>query len=146
MKNNTIIYSVIKEIIYKTGGFKIQIDGDSMNPVLRNGQIVYIAPINQELREGDIILFYRKNILVLHRIIKKYSKRYLLKGDNENEIDMITSDKIIGLYVNNDYTISNLSCEINKVVGDKVVKIIMLDGVLLGYKITGEHIEKGNVQ
>lgn len=143
MQNNTIIYSLIKEIICEIGGFKIQVEGDSMNPTFQNGQIVTIIPITQDLREGDIILFFRKNILVLHRIIKKYSKRYLLKGDNENEIDIITSDKIIGLYIDDDYVIPNSSYEIQKIVDNELLKIIILNGVLLGYEITDNYSEKG---
>lgn len=65
---------------------RIKASGYSMSPFIRNGQIITIKPIvNKKILFGDIVVAViqkkREKILV-HRVIGKKNKQYLLKGDN----------------------------------------------------------------
>jgi len=74
--------------------------GPSMNPTLRQGDIVEIISAEKTvIIPGDIIYFLnQKNTRVIHRVIKHTENGYITKGDNNKEVDStcVTPDQIIG--------------------------------------------------
>lgn len=81
--------------------------GDSMNPILKDGDI-YEVKQTEEPNEGDIILFYEKNLkkYVCHRVIrviqmKNGERYYKTKGDNNLEADpfSVKTESIIGIII-----------------------------------------------
>lgn len=65
------------------------VKGNSMLPLLREGDIVFIVKANpSEIKEGDVIVFWTPNnaTLIIHRVIKvmwsKNTAYYITKGDN----------------------------------------------------------------
>ena len=87
----------IKDLLSETGGFSIAVEGDSMLPTLKSGDIVYITPCNRDIKKNDIVLYVYGNNLVLHRIIKLINHSMIVKGDNEETIDIINIDRILGI-------------------------------------------------
>lgn len=86
LKSATI--KTIREAIKKNGSFKFIVRGISMFPLLLDGDeaiIEYIKP--EELRVGDIAMYIRKNLMIVHRIIKIYETKdkrrlFIFQGDN----------------------------------------------------------------
>lgn len=68
--------------------FSFTPSGDSMLPTLQNGKdTVTVEPANS-CKVGDIILYRRPSgMYVLHRIVGKAKRGFMLCGDNENIIE-----------------------------------------------------------
>lgn len=100
MRNKILIERKIafQELIHEIRGIRIRISGNSMMPTLSNGAIVNVEDVIEsgQLNEGDIVLFQRYNLLVIHRIIKIVDCFYFVKGDNEDEVDVIRFSNILG--------------------------------------------------
>lgn len=90
----------IEEAFNRNTTFKIPITGTSMNPYLVQGRdYVFIKKAEQPLEVGDIPLYRRDNgAFVLHRIVDKDEKGYVMCGDNQFILEKNITDKhIIGV-------------------------------------------------
>ena len=70
-----------------------------MRPMLtqRTEQLL-IEKLNADPKVNDVVLFKRRNgKYVLHRIIRKYDGKYLIRGDNCYDREMVCFDQIIGI-------------------------------------------------
>ena len=64
----------------------VPVQGVSMRPFLRNGDFVYLSPLPDKIRKGDILLFQRKNRqYILHRVYKIRKEGLLFLGDSQRE-------------------------------------------------------------
>jgi len=73
--------------------------GDSMKPMLQEGDIVTIAPAKY-YRKGDIVLSKGVDGLVLHRFVGKVHGNLFFKGDALISFDPSSSDReILGVAV-----------------------------------------------
>lgn len=102
-KINKLVYDyILRKTIKQKKVIKLKVLGNSMYPVIRNGEIVDI--VNETFGVGDIILFRYKNTLIVHRLLKVCNNEYFCKGDNSFRIEKISfSDiigKVIGEYIN----------------------------------------------
>lgn len=80
--------------------FKIPVTGTSMNPLLFQGRdFVLIKKADCPLETGDIPLYRRSDgSFVLHRIVGKDEKGYIMCGDNQFILEYgITDENIIGV-------------------------------------------------
>lgn len=78
-----------EELAYNRGLRKIfLIEGDSMLPVLKNGDLVLINP-NAEIAVGDIVLArhpFKKSVKIIKRVAEILpDEKYFLLGDNPSE-------------------------------------------------------------
>ena len=89
----------MKEFISKiTNEFSIKTFGNSMYPILQNGDVITIKKINpSKIKVNDIICFQRKNKLITHRVIYKANEKLITKGDSNPTSDgQIRTDSIVG--------------------------------------------------
>lgn len=88
----------IEDIISKESYYACTTVGRSMFPLLRNKKdVIVIKKNNQKLKKYDVPLYIRGNEYVLHRIIKVKPDRYIIRGDNCMEKEVVTDDMIIGV-------------------------------------------------
>ena len=90
----------IEEAFERNQKFKIPITGTSMNPLLYQGRdFVFIEKPSFPLEVGDIPLYRRDDCaFVLHRVVGKDVKGYILSGDNQFLLEYgITDDHVIGV-------------------------------------------------
>ncbi|MDO8269572.1 MAG: signal peptidase I [Candidatus Levybacteria bacterium] len=89
--NSTILKSAISHGEIKTFG-------DSMFPLLRDGDVVSIKKtIYSQIKVNDIVCFRQKNNLVTHRVVYKTATYIIAKGDNNPFSDgKVRPDKILG--------------------------------------------------
>jgi len=79
-----------------TKPFKIKVSGNSMTPVIQDGEYIIVKKSDQ-LRVGDIILFqYEATKLLVHRIVKIRKTAIYTKGDYAVDIEIVDKDSIIG--------------------------------------------------
>ena len=86
------------EIIKRKGVYVGTVNGNSMFPMLRNKKdTVIIRPVTGELKKYDIPLYRKRNMYVLHRIVKVMSDGYIICGDNCVNLETdVTDEQIIG--------------------------------------------------
>ena len=90
----------IEEAFSKDMTFKIPITGTRMNPFLVEGRdYVLIEKPSLPLEIGDVPLYRRDNgTFVLHRVVDKTEKGYVMCGDNQFILEKGIEDKhIIGV-------------------------------------------------
>jgi signal peptidase I len=80
-------------------GFRFQARGGSMNPTIRDGDILHVQPPEGvRLRRGDIILFQHKGQIKAHRIIGRKKEAFIACGDaNRDRDDQVFRQQILGL-------------------------------------------------
>lgn len=96
---NTYI-GVLKELLEQGRQVSLVVTGSSMAPFLADHRdTVYLNPVTDPLRPGDIVLYQRANgQYVLHRIVGIHQDAYDLLGDNQTVVERgIHRNQIVGL-------------------------------------------------
>ena len=85
------------------------VKGNSMEPTLRDGDLVVVKKVEpSEVEPGDIIVFYKpgsKSEIIIHRVIQKAERRgevyFRTKGDNNDSADpwLVPEEDLIGVVV-----------------------------------------------
>lgn len=96
----------LAETILKEGNcIRFRVEGWSMSPSIRDGNIIKVSPVMDDITPGDII-FYRSegNTVVVHRVVKKIKKDgkeiIITKGDSASYLDSpISSEQVLGKVV-----------------------------------------------
>lgn len=80
--------------------------GTSMHPLVRDGDVVLVAPLKQEkIHKGDVVLFTIGNgRAILHRVVRIRKNRgedfFLIQGDHNNHSDgYFSKENIHGLMI-----------------------------------------------
>lgn len=85
---------IIKKLLLGTT-IKVHVRGESMEPVLREGDIITIR--KKEYRKGDILLFiYEGKELLVHRLLKITDNYCYCKGDNSFRLEQISKNDVLG--------------------------------------------------
>lgn len=74
---------VVQALLVEGRSLLLTVSGSSMEPNILDGDLVDVAPIDEisKLKIGDVVLFEEYGVLMLHRVLRIYRKRALLKGD-----------------------------------------------------------------
>jgi polysaccharide export outer membrane protein len=89
----TIDYSHLADSMLKeNGNIKVPVTGDSMSPVLRTGDTIYVESTEAgSLSVGDILVYKSEGNMVAHRLIRILYKNgrymFLTKGDTFSYVD-----------------------------------------------------------
>lgn len=100
--DNERCINLLKEELDKKGELQLTVHGDSMLPLLKDGDTIKIEKCNA-YKIGDVVAYFVKvdNELkiVIHRIVLKRKEYMLTKGDNNNFIDKIKvkNDLVLGV-------------------------------------------------
>jgi signal peptidase I len=104
-----------EELLTKQGTCWAEVISDSMQPAVRRGSRVLVERTEPDkIRFGDIIVFKKNNLLIVHRVIGKYNlaeKRFFVeKGDASLISSLVHSGDIIGRVtaIQNDLGILNI--------------------------------------
>lgn len=86
------------DVLKKRGIYVGTVNGTSMVPMLRNKKdTVIIKPLTGKLKKYDVALYKKRNLYVLHRIVKVVPNGYVICGDNCMNLERdITDEQIIG--------------------------------------------------
>ena len=92
-----------EELLGSRLGFRFQAKGRSMWPLIADGEILHVQPVNTvELKVGDIVLFRQGAKFKAHRIIRKQKKEQDTPGSSRvgtqarNADSAITEGQIVG--------------------------------------------------
>ena len=86
----------IFEEINEKGRAHLYTKGISMRPLLKEKRdISVLVPPERALRRGDVVLYIRRDQLVLHRIVKVNTDgSFLIRGDNTFSDETVNRDDI----------------------------------------------------
>lgn len=88
--------SLLQKILKRNSTANIKINGISMQPTLKDGDIVTIKTFPDYL-PGDIVIFpYHSQRLIIHRFLFIQNNYCYCKGDNALATEIIPVDNIIG--------------------------------------------------
>ncbi len=88
---DSLVFAIILILIVFAFFFRIVgVNGDSMNPTLKNGEWLTVSAINKTIDRGDIVVITQPNVLNEPLI-----KRVVAVGGNTIDIDFKTGDVII---------------------------------------------------
>lgn len=116
------IEPTIRKIFAAGGDFTFYPKGTSMHPFVEQGRDkITLAPIQDQVRKYDVILYKRKNgAFVLHRVVGKRADGYIFRGDNqfvkeygikkEQMIGRMTEKKLKSLMKSGEYNYVHCNC------------------------------------
>lgn len=128
--------SILKEIIVELNSIKIRAYGTSMEPTIKNNDILNITPVDS-IDVGDIFLYKRNYDLLCHRLVNKTNLLYM-KGDNENFIDIINPNDIIGKYTYKKID-NSITVDYNYRYKNYKFKVNIVDGILEKIEVENEY-------
>lgn len=92
MFDNELYIRLLNEEIEQKGVVQLTVHGNSMFPILKDGDLVTIEKGHQ-YNLGDVVAYFMvvddKLKIIVHRIVLKRRDYLLTKGDNNNFIDNI---------------------------------------------------------
>jgi uncharacterized repeat protein (TIGR01451 family) len=98
-KPHSTLFGVLSQTLLSKGlGFRFQARGRSMQPAIRDGEILHVQPVTlKELSEGDIVLFASGANYTAHRLILADCAQdvFITKGDAGAEKDGILQGREI---------------------------------------------------
>jgi len=95
-------FSVLMAEVLKTGkAFRFQASGSSMNPFIKDSDILTLVDVSQgEIKLGNVLSFIHPHNrkLLVHRVVNSKQKNYLMKPDNSANVDgWVNQQEIIGI-------------------------------------------------
>ncbi len=88
------IIELIRPVFAQSSSVKIEAKGRSMFPFIRDGDVVTLSDLGDESpRVGNVVAVRipGSDRLAFHRVVARFKKRYLVKGDNCEEADGVLS-------------------------------------------------------
>ncbi|MBQ8201335.1 MAG: hypothetical protein IJZ74_06175 [Clostridia bacterium] len=84
----------------------------SMRPMIRpRRDSVLFVPLQGRLKKGDVALYRRDGMAVMHRVLRVGKTGYIIRGDNSSEKETIREEQIIavmkGFYRDEQYIEAN---------------------------------------
>jgi signal peptidase I len=79
-----------RAVLDKGMPFRFQARGVSMSPFIKDGDVITVSPLSGALpRRGDVVAFTHPDTerLVIHRVVGKKGRYFLLKGDNVSRVE-----------------------------------------------------------
>ena len=93
------LYNILRSQLNSNRDTDITVTGVSMEPLLREGDVVTIRRA-ESYEMGDILVFcYKNNELLIHRLLRIKDQRYFCKGDNAFRLEDILYEQIFGKVV-----------------------------------------------
>ena len=106
---------------------KIFVQGSSMVPYLQTGDAVFVIKTrNEEIEEGDLIVFKRGNEIYVHRAIIKEKEKFYEVGDNQILGSWIDLNSPLGKVVSierKEGTCFDLNCKEERKLGKRMVAL-----------------------
>jgi signal peptidase I len=92
---------LMRAVLAKGKTFRFRARGLSMSPFIKDGDVVTVTPVaGSRPRTGDIVAYLHPatDKAAVHRVVRKKSGFYSLKGDNSAETDRaLPLERILGI-------------------------------------------------
>jgi signal peptidase I len=100
-QDNDLYLKVVRDVLHQdqaAGPLRLPIVSDSMRPLLRAGDWIYVEAVTPAwLRLGDIIVVQRGAELITHRLVAQDGPGWRTHGDNTRGLDsVVLAEEIVG--------------------------------------------------
>ena len=92
---NEIVFAEVEDCIARHERITIPFRGRSMEPLLKEGCSITLAPLDRAAEVGDVVLFRHNGMHILHRIVAIDGKHITTQGDNCIGKEEITSADLV---------------------------------------------------
>ena len=99
MTRERAIWDLAAERLEAGHPFTYTARGQSMRPTIPDGSVVTVAPLQEKIRPGVVVLARRGDLVVLHRAIRQEGECWILKGDLNDATQTFHADEIFGKLV-----------------------------------------------
>lgn len=102
---NKNLCELCAEIFDRGYYLRARVQGNSMHPVIRDGDVVLVKPAKMsEIKLGDVVCYRSGNIIIAHRFIQKRRENgkiaLLIKGDSNLSFDKkVHREQVLGKVV-----------------------------------------------
>jgi len=127
-------YKIAKEFLFENNDHAIV--GSSMNPMLKNGQKIEIAPVNCPLVIGHVYIFSLEGKLIMHRLIDIHGETAIFMGDFSFAIEKVPVNQVIGALRCQYHAFSLLLINAINRVCYKACRLKRLHGIVQSFRIT----------
>ncbi len=90
-----VVYEIIQRKLLTQSNISIKVSGNSMCPTFSDGDVITIFRESNYV-VGDILVFWYKKDLLVHRLLKTCDEIYLCKGDNSFRLESVEKEFVIG--------------------------------------------------
>jgi Peptidase S24-like len=91
---------LLRAVLAKGKPFRFRAGGSSMSPFIKDGDIVIVSPLlGRKPRTGEVVAFLHPGTgkVAVHRIVRKKTGWFFLRGDNSFSVDgALTFDRVLG--------------------------------------------------
>lgn len=93
--------AVLRQRLAERTAIELQVQSASMLPVIRPGDMISVGSVSVDtLRSGDIIVYERSGVFIVHRVLRVDARVVITKGDNARMVDIrVDKNAIIGKVV-----------------------------------------------
>jgi phage repressor protein C with HTH and peptisase S24 domain len=92
----TDVTALIVDLLANGHAVQFQARGDSMDPVIRDGDSLHVEPCDA-IRRGDVVLVLAERGLTAHRVIALRGDLVITRGDNAPaEDDAVSRERVLG--------------------------------------------------
>jgi signal peptidase I len=92
--------NLMRQVLSRGSPFRFHARGMSMAPFIQDGEAIFVAPLRQNQPGlGDVMAFIHPQTgrLVVHRVVGKHGRAYLMRGDNANgDPDEVSLEYLLG--------------------------------------------------
>jgi hypothetical protein len=92
--------NIYTELIKEQGFMVFCIQGNSMEPLLREGDSIKVFNVIF-LKPGECYIFKHNGKMMIHRLAGKHREDYFFIGDNSNCFEKVKRDQIYGILYGN---------------------------------------------
>jgi len=122
----------------------IQAEGTSMLPSINNGQEIAVGKYKHDKNNiGKLVLYFRNEHLLLHRIVGKSDGFLVIKGDSESVMDQVLPEDIVGEVVNDFIGSPRDSFELSADCSGHVMKLTVRAGKVLDFVVSRNNTANG---
>ena len=90
------LVELLMAVLDKGMPFRFQAKGVSMTPFIKDEDVITVSPLSGAFpRRGDVVAFTHPGTgrLVIHRVVGKKGRHFLLKGDNVSRVENKVPEK-----------------------------------------------------
>lgn len=97
--SSAALIELMRAVRDKGASFRFRAAGFSMSPFIKDGDVITVAPLKSgRPHTGDVVAFVHpvSSRLVVHRVVQKRDRGYVIKGDATGEADgLVPQDRLL---------------------------------------------------
>ena len=103
LSDEPITAELLAQALQAKGSARIAVNGTSMHPTLQMGWWIYIEPLHEELKPGEIAVFRGDRYLTVHRLVwierRPEGETLVFRGDCSRVRDRVPRSAVLGRVV-----------------------------------------------